>query len=63
MSKPIAPSAGGEPKFVIVRGSAAGFAQQIMMGRHPGKADEPISSGGTDTGPTPYDLLLAALGA
>ncbi len=53
----------GDPGSVVVRGSAAGFAQEIMMGRHPAKADEPISAGGTDTGPTPYQLLLAALGA
>jgi uncharacterized OsmC-like protein len=53
----------GEPRFVVVRGSAKGFAQEITIGPHHAIADEPISSGGTDTGPTPYDLLLAALGA
>ena len=41
-----------EPGTVIVHGSAAGFAQEIAAGRHPLKADEPISVGGTDTGPT-----------
>src|SRR5580692_8509824 len=48
---------------VIVRGNAAGFAQVIYAGRHRLAADEPASAGGTDTGPSPYDLLLAALGA
>ena len=48
---------------VIVRGSAEGFAQQIQARSHRLVADEPVSNGGTDTGPTPYDLLLAALGA
>ena len=48
---------------VVVRGSAAGFAQIIHAGRHRLAADEPASAGGTDTGPSPYDLLLAALGA
>jgi putative redox protein len=50
-------------KSVVVRGSAAGFAQEIHAGRHRIHADEPTSAGGTDTGATPYDLLLAALGA
>ena len=48
---------------VVVRGSAAGFAQEILAGRHLLTADEPVAAGGADTGPTPYDLLLAALGA
>ena len=48
---------------VLVRGSAAGFAQEIAAGRHHVLADEPIADGGTDTGPSPYDLLLGALGA
>jgi putative redox protein len=48
---------------VVVRGSAAGFAQEILAGRHRLTADEPLAAGGTNTGPTPYDLLLAALGS
>lgn len=48
---------------VTVRGSAAGFEQEISAGQHRLKSDEPESAGGTDTGATPYDLLLAALGS
>jgi putative redox protein len=48
---------------VIVRGSATGFAQEIQVGSHRLTADEPIESGGTNRGPSPYDLLLAALGS
>ena len=48
---------------VIVRGDAAGFAQEIVAGPHRLTADEPIEVGGKDTGPSPYDLLLAALGS
>jgi uncharacterized OsmC-like protein len=48
---------------VIVRATGAGYAQEIVAGRHHLSADEPVASGGTDIGPTPYDLLLAALGA
>ena len=52
-----------EEGAVIVRGAASGFAQEILVGRHRLVSDEPAGAGGTDTGPTPYDLLLAALGA
>jgi putative redox protein len=48
---------------VVVRGSGAGFAQEIVAGPHRMNADEPTSAGGTDTGPSPYDFLLAALGS
>ena len=48
---------------VIVRGGATGFAQEIEAGRHRLVADEPVEAGGTDAGPSPYELLLAALGA
>jgi len=48
---------------VLVRGDARGFAQEIIAGSHRIASDEPVESGGTDTGLSPYDLLLAALGS
>jgi len=39
------------------------LANQVRAGRHVLAADEPKSLGGTNTGPTPYDYLLAGLGA
>jgi len=51
------------PGVVVVRGGAGGFAQEVMAGPHRLIADEPVSFGGTDLGPGPYALLLAALGA
>lgn len=48
---------------VIVEETTFGrFSQQVHAGRHVILADEPRSVGGDDTGPTPYGLLLAALG-
>ena len=48
---------------VLVRGPATGFAQEITAGRHRLVSDEPSAVGGTDLGPNPYELLLAALGS
>jgi uncharacterized OsmC-like protein len=50
-------------RTVVVRGNATGFAQEIVAGPHRMAADEPVAAGGTDTGPSPYDFLLAALGS
>ena len=47
---------------VTVR-SAGGLRQEVSAGRHRLVADEPVAAGGTDRGPDPYGLLLAALGA
>jgi putative redox protein len=46
----------------VVVSSENGLAQQIVSGNHRWRADEPAPFG-TDTGPSPYELLLASLGA
>jgi putative redox protein len=47
---------------VVVRGDARSFKQEIVAGKHHLLADEPVSAGGGDAGPDPYDYLLTALG-
>ena len=39
------------------------YKTEMSMGSHTMIADEPIAAGGTDLGPTPYDLLAASLAA
>lgn len=54
----------GPRDTVLVRETHAGkFQQEITIGPHHLLADEPASAGGDDSGPSPYDLLTAALGA
>ena len=47
---------------VVVRGGAKNFQQEVIAGKHHFAADEPVTAGGGDTAPDPYDYLLTALG-
>jgi putative redox protein len=48
---------------VAARLDGTGFRTEIVARGHRFVADEPLSVGGTNTGPSPYDLLVAGLGA
>ncbi|MBD60174.1 MAG: hydrolase [Citromicrobium sp.] len=50
-----------EDGVVVCTGNGK-FGTEVHTASHRFVADEPRSYGGDDTGPTPYDLLLAALG-
>jgi uncharacterized OsmC-like protein/alpha/beta superfamily hydrolase len=48
---------------VVARTKIDQFRTEIAAGNHVFYADEPVAVNGADTGPTPYDLLSAALAA
>lgn len=52
-----------ERTVTVVESGNGPYAQYVTAGRHVFGADEPESLGGKDTGPDPYELLLAGLGA
>jgi uncharacterized OsmC-like protein len=55
---------GKAPRNVVVRETRNGkFQQTVTVGLHRMLADEPVAAGGEDTGPGPYDFVLAGLGA
>jgi len=56
-----APSPGND--LVVARTEPAGYRTEIIANGHALVADEPVAVGGTNTGPSPYELLSAALGA
>jgi putative redox protein len=52
-----------ELREAVVHGSAEGFRHEVTVAGHRLVVDEPLALGGSDTGPSPYDLLISALGA
>jgi len=66
--EPTAPEQAGvssqAPRNVVVRETRNSRLQQVVtIGPHHLLADEPVAVGGEDSGPGPYDFLLAGLGA
>jgi putative redox protein len=60
----VPPELEAEAGAVVVRETGQGrFQQAITIGPHRLLADEPAAAGGLDSGPSPYDFLLAGLGA
>ena len=59
---PAPPPIASAPVVVAETGQGT-FLNHVVVGDHRFLADEPISVGGFDAGPSPYDLLGAALGA
>ena len=57
-----APATAAEGEVVVAETGVGKYSQTVAAGRHRLRADEPHPIG-DDTGPTPYDLLLAGLGA
>jgi putative redox protein len=63
-TQPAADANAAAPRQVVVAETGNGkFQQEITIGPHRLIADEPVAVGGLDSGPGPYDLLMAALGA
>jgi uncharacterized OsmC-like protein/pimeloyl-ACP methyl ester carboxylesterase len=63
VSEPMVDS-GEAPRNVVVRETRnSKFQQTVAIGPHRLLADEPVAAGGEDSGPGPYDFLLAGLGA
>ena len=61
--EPVSPEPESEGWARVMETGAGQFQQSVALGRHHLIADEPTKMGGFDSGPSPYQLLLAGLGA
>ncbi|MEZ5913065.1 MAG: bifunctional alpha/beta hydrolase/OsmC family protein [Paracoccaceae bacterium] len=63
LARPAPPPGAPEGVTRVAEADPGGFLQDIQSGPHHLRADEPLAYGGTDLGPSPYQLLAAGLGA
>lgn len=63
VSEPVDAATVPEGAVQVVERGTEGFTVDIRTGQHQWVGDEPASVGGDDLGPSPYDMLVAALGA
>jgi len=49
-------------RMIQVENAAPRYLENISIGPHRLQVDEPVEAGGADAGPSPYELILAALG-
>jgi putative redox protein len=59
----VATAATDEREWITASVGPTGYRTEITAGPHRFFADEPVALGGTGTGPTPYEILLGALGS
>jgi uncharacterized OsmC-like protein/pimeloyl-ACP methyl ester carboxylesterase len=62
MAPAVAPATTAPGEVVVTETRRSRLQQEVAAGRHRLIADEPVAVGGQDSGPNPYDFLLAALG-
>ena len=63
-ARPEAAVTDATPRPVVVTETRdSTFQQDVVIGPHRMLADEPVAAGGRDSGPGPYEFLLAGLGA